>query len=55
MKYFKVLAVVIMCILTFGAAQAQVEVRAHVGPQHRYHHRYHHMRYHHHHYNHYHR
>jgi hypothetical protein len=53
MKYLKILAIAIVCILTFGAAQAQVVVRAHVGPEHRYHHRYHHARYHHHHYNHY--
>jgi hypothetical protein len=45
MKYLKVLAVAILTMLTFGAAQAQVTVRAHVGP--RYHHRHYHHRHHH--------
>jgi hypothetical protein len=48
MKYLRILVLAIVCMLSFVAAQAQVVVRAHVGPHHRYHHHYHHVRYHHH-------
>jgi hypothetical protein len=50
MKYLRLLLVAIVTLLTFGAAQAQIVVKARIAPRHHYyHHHYRHHHYYHHH------
>jgi hypothetical protein len=47
MRYLKMLLLMVVAVLTFGSAVAQVEVNAHIGPRH--HHHWHHRYWRHHH------
>jgi hypothetical protein len=47
MKYLKLMLFAIIMVFTFAAAQAQVVVRAHIGPGYHHYHHWHHRHWHH--------